>query len=41
MENKIHSVEFEKEFRVCPECCGCTDGFHTMLKKEKDGVKWL
>lgn len=40
MEEKIHSAKFENEFRICPEC-GYEDGFHTMLKKEKDKVKWL
>lgn len=40
MEEKIHSVEFEEEFRVCPEC-GYSDGFHTILRKGKDSVKWL
>ncbi|WP_041272987.1 P-loop NTPase family protein [Desulforapulum autotrophicum] len=40
MEDKIHKVQFENEFRVCPEC-GYADGFHTMIKKETDTVKWL
>jgi len=28
------------EFRICPDC-GYADGFHTMLKKESDKMKWL
>lgn len=40
MEETIYKVEFEDEFRVCPEC-GYRDGFHTVLRKEQDGVKWL
>ncbi len=40
MEDKVHVVKFEEEFKVCLEC-GYKDGFHTMLKKEKDKIKWL
>lgn len=40
MEETIHKVEFQDEFRICPEC-GYTDGFHTMLKKEGKDFKWL
>ncbi len=40
MSDKINAVEFEEEFRVCP-VCGYKDGFHTMLKKKVDKVKWL
>lgn len=40
MDNKINSIVFEDEFKVCPKC-GYADGFHTMLKRAKDKVKWL
>jgi Zn finger protein HypA/HybF involved in hydrogenase expression len=40
MEKTIYKVTVEQEFRICPEC-GYTDGFHTMLKKEAQAVKWL
>ncbi|MCG8638425.1 MAG: hypothetical protein MI862_01755 [Desulfobacterales bacterium] len=40
MEEKIYSVEFKEEFRVCPEC-GYTDGFHTVLRRDADRIKWL
>ncbi len=40
MEETIHPADFNDEFRQCP-ACGYLDGFHTMLKKENDRVKWL
>lgn len=40
MKNKIYKVSFEDEFRICPEC-GYEDGFHTMMRKENNKVKWL
>lgn len=40
MANEIGKAVFEEEFRVCP-ACGYMDGFHTMLKKEGDKIKWL
>ncbi len=39
MGDKINRVKFTGEFRVCPSC-GYRDGFHTMLKKEGDKIKW-
>ena len=40
MEDHIHKVNFEGEFRVCPEC-GYRDGFHTMLKQDGQDTLWL
>ena len=42
MNDKIHNIVFEDEFRICP-VCGYKDGFHTMLQrdKENDLVRWL
>lgn len=40
MKSKINKLEFKNELRECP-ICGYRDGFHTMLKKDNDTVKWL
>ena len=40
MAQDIQSAEFKDEFKKCP-ACGYSDGFHTMLKKEKEKIKWL
>ncbi len=40
MDYDIEKIKFEDEFKICP-VCGYTDGFHSMLKKEKDIIKWL
>jgi uncharacterized Zn finger protein len=40
MDSEIINVTLENEFKVCPSC-GYKDGFHSMLKKEEDGIKWL
>ncbi len=40
MTKKINVIEFEDEFRICPQC-GYGDGFHNMLKRENEGIKWL
>ena len=40
MEESINKIEMTDEFRICP-ACGYADGFHTMLKKGNDQVKWL
>ncbi len=40
MSYKVISIEMDNEFKVCPSC-GYEDGFHSMLKKEKDVTKWL
>ena len=40
MNKEVMPVEFEEEFRICP-VCGYEDGFHTMLKRDGDRVKWL
>lgn len=40
MPDKVHKIKFEDEFRTCPQC-GYRDGFHTMLERDGDGVKWL
>ncbi len=40
MAEIVHQALFGNQFRVCPEC-GYQDGFHTMLKKEGEKIKWL
>jgi len=40
MTYKITKVSVENEFKICPSC-GYKDGFHTMLKKEGNILKWL
>lgn len=40
MDHKINSVQFKDEFKACP-ICGYKDGFHTMLKQDKENIKWL
>ena len=40
MNYKITKVQMEHEFKTCPSC-GYEDGFHTMLKKEGDVMRWL
>ena len=40
MADAVQRVRFEKEFRVCPGC-GYRDGFHSMLERGADKVKWL
>jgi hypothetical protein len=40
MDDKINDVVFDDEFRVCP-ICGFKDGSHTMLKQDKEKVKYL
>jgi rRNA maturation endonuclease Nob1 len=42
MNSIIHAVTLGEEFRFCP-LCGYEDGFHTMLKRDKENniVRWL
>jgi len=40
MDYEVQNVTVEDEFKVCPSC-GYKDGFHSMLKKEKDKFRWL
>ena len=38
---KIKTIEFETEFRICPNC-GYEDGFHNMFRKspEHGRLRW-
>jgi len=40
MGYEINQLEMDDEFKICPSC-GYEDGFHTMLKKEENVVRWL
>ena len=39
-DTPIRTIPFEDEFRICP-LCGYVDGFHTMLLREGQTIKWL
>ena len=40
MEQEVHKIEMQSEFRVCP-VCGYEDGFHAMFKKQEGRIRWL
>jgi len=40
MDYKVNEIKMESEFKKCPSC-DYPDGFHSMLKKEEDVIKWL
>ncbi len=40
MAYKVHDVDLDEEFKICP-LCGYEDGFHTMLKKVDGKIKKL
>jgi hypothetical protein len=40
MDNQIHPIKFEDEFKICP-LCGYRDGFHSMLKRDGEEIRWL
>jgi hypothetical protein len=40
MTYKIHTVKLEEEFKLCP-LCNYRDGFHSMLKRDKEEIRWL
>jgi hypothetical protein len=40
MDYHIHTLPLAEEFKICP-LCGYKDGFHTMLKKDKEDIRWL
>jgi hypothetical protein len=40
MTYKIHTVKLEKEFKLCP-LCNYKDGFHSMLKRDGEEIRWL
>ena len=40
MDDKIHKLTVDNEFKVCP-LCGYKDGFHSAFKKEQEVTKWL
>ncbi len=40
MDDKIHKLTVEDEFKVCP-LCGYKDGFHSAFKKDQETTKWL
>jgi hypothetical protein len=40
MDKDIHLIRFDDEFKICP-LCGYKDGFHSMLERDGEKVKWL
>lgn len=40
MDYKIHTIELKEEFKNCP-LCNYKDGFHSMLKRDEDVIRWL
>jgi hypothetical protein len=40
MTYQIHTVKLEEEFKLCP-LCKYKDGFHSMLKRDKEEIRWL
>lgn len=40
MENEVKTISMEDEFKLCPTC-GYKDGFHSMFRKEGNGIRWL
>jgi uncharacterized C2H2 Zn-finger protein len=40
MAYKIHRVALEEEFKSCP-LCNYQDGFHSMLQRDGEEIRWL
>jgi hypothetical protein len=40
MTYQIHTVKLEEEFKLCP-LCNYRDGFHSMLKRDGEEIRWL
>lgn len=40
MDYQIHTIELKEEFKNCP-LCSYSDGFHSMLKRDEDEIRWL
>jgi transposase len=40
MTYTIHQVQLEDEFKTCPQC-GYRDGFHSMLQRHGEEIRWL
>ncbi len=40
MTKQIHTIKLEEEFKNCP-FCNYNGGFHSMLKRDGDEIKWL
>ena len=36
----IHKVALDDEFKNCP-LCNYKDGFHSMLRRDKEEIRWL
>lgn len=40
MNYTVHNVTFGKDFKSCP-LCRYGDGFHTMLSRDGQKIRWL
>jgi uncharacterized C2H2 Zn-finger protein len=40
MADQIHTINLEEEFKNCP-LCSYNGGFHSMLKRDGEEIKWL
>jgi uncharacterized Zn finger protein len=40
MEYKIHTIKLKDEFITCP-LCSYRDGFHSILKRDGEDIRWL
>lgn len=40
MGYRIHKIDLKEEFKNCP-LCSYRDGFHSMLKRDGDEIRWL
>jgi hypothetical protein len=40
MAYQIHRITLEEEFKLCP-LCNYADGFHSMLQRDGEEVRWF
>ncbi len=40
MAYQIHAITLEEEFKLCP-LCNYQDGFHSMLQRDGEEIRWL
>lgn len=40
MAYQIHMITLEEEFKSCP-LCNYQDGFHSMLQRDGEEIRWL
>ena len=40
MNDDVHKVAMDKEFKTCPQC-GYKDGFHSAFRRKDEKTLWL